>query len=470
MAVMGCALVSGCSTPATAPAAAGPELAGPGPASEPAYVVLGGGGEVVARVVTAADTCPAIRVDGASQAMRVRADAGVAPLRPGQGKPSAFPVRVCEAALPAGVHEARIGDRVLPLPPAIVQRIVVLGDTGCRIKQADKAYQDCTNAAAWPFRTVSEAAARERPDLVVHVGDYHYRESDCPVGAGCSRGPWGYGWDAWNADFFEPARGLLAAAPWVVARGNHEMCARAGQGWFRLLDPFAFDPERRCDQPDLDETANFSEPYAVPLGGNWQLIVFDSSRASRPLDLSKPADARAFARYESELDAVAALAATPGMHSLFVSHHPALGFGVAGGGKTFFGTPALLAPMRARFGAHYYPAGIDMSLHGHVHTFEAIAFSSGPPPSLVTGHGGDNLDAEVPTTLAPSYPEAPDVRFDFAVHAGGFGYLVLDRAGAGWNIRAQGIDGHEEARCTLQAGRLDCPGHGAANLAVPTER
>ena len=30
----------------------------------------------------------------------------------------------------------------------------------------------------------------------------------------------------------QPAAELLATAPWVVARGNHELCSRAGLGWF----------------------------------------------------------------------------------------------------------------------------------------------------------------------------------------------------------------------------------------------
>ncbi len=55
----------------------------------------------------------------------------------------------------------------------------------------------------------------------------------------CAGSPWGYGWDAWNADFFTPAAPLLAAAPWAAVRGNHESCARAGQGWWRFLDGHA---------------------------------------------------------------------------------------------------------------------------------------------------------------------------------------------------------------------------------------
>lgn len=44
-------------------------------------------------------------------------------------------------------------------------------------------------------------------------------------------------WEAWRADFFAPAAPLLSRAPWVPARGNHELCSRAGPGWFYFLDP-----------------------------------------------------------------------------------------------------------------------------------------------------------------------------------------------------------------------------------------
>ena len=447
-------------------ACAGPALPPPLPPAQlappaAAYVVLGSGGQASARVVLAGDACPSLLVDGQSLPMQTRSAPGVAPLRAGQAKPAEFPLRVCEAALPAGARSARIGARALPLPAVTPQRIVVLGDTGCRIKQADHAFQDCSDAAAWPFRAVAEAAAREHPDLVVHVGDYHYRENACPAGAGCTGSPWGYGWDAWDADLFVPARDLLAAAPWVAARGNHEMCSRAGQGWFRLLDTAAPDTQRLCDAPGLDRDADFSAPYAVPLGGNWQLIVFDSARASQPLDRSRAADAQAYERYARDFAAVAALAAAPGMHSIFVSHHPVLGFGPGKGGVPAFGTPALLAPMQEQIGPGYFPAGVALALHGHVHTFEAISFASAHPATLVTGHGGDLLDREVPATLAASYASAPGVQIDFVAHAAGFGYLVLDRVAQGWQIRAQGIDGTVQARCLLADGHLTCPEHGA---------
>lgn len=184
-----------------------------------AYVVLGENGARIARAVTSAAECPSLVVDGRGLAMTLRAPAGTEPQRPtrsnpSQSKPSMFDASVCEAALPPTAHTASIGGQALPLPPAVIRRIVVIGDTGCRIKLADKAFQACNDPKAYPFAQVAAAAAKWKPDLVIHVGDYLYRENPCPDGmAGCAGSVWGYGLDAWRADFLEPAAPLLRAAP-----------------------------------------------------------------------------------------------------------------------------------------------------------------------------------------------------------------------------------------------------------------
>ena len=202
-------------------------------------------GAAVARSVTSDASCPAIVVDGRRSTMTLRAAAETLPQRPTASKPelskaSVFPAAVCEAILSKGVRKAYVLGHRLPVPHRRADRILVIGDTGCRLKAADSAYQLCNRDGAWPFARIAALGAAWKPDLIVHVGDYHYRETPCPedvAHAGCQGSPWGYGWDAWNADFFAPAAPLLAAAPLVVARGNHENCNRAGQGWFRLLDP-----------------------------------------------------------------------------------------------------------------------------------------------------------------------------------------------------------------------------------------
>jgi hypothetical protein len=314
----------------------------------------------------------------------------------------------------------------------------------------------------WPFAAIAAAAARENPDLVIHVGDYHYRESACPQDQPCANSAWGYGWDAWNADFFVPARPLLQAAPWVVVRGNHEECARAGQGWFRLLDARPYDAQRSCDESHNDAEANFSDPYAVPLGSHWQLIVFDSALASKPLNLGKSADLRRLARYRENMLVVDALASAPGMHSIFVSHHPVLGFTVKAS-RIQFGNQALLDAMKLVNGSRYFPPGVEASLHGHVHSFEAINFSSGHPAALVAGHGGDNLDTELSDSIGTAYPSAEAVRIDSVAHAHSFGYLLLERGTNGWTVSARRRDGSTLTVCTLRGTHLAC-GAGVASV------
>ena len=131
----------------------------------------------------------------------------------------------------------------------------------------DQAIQNCNDPQDWPFPNVAAAAARLKPDLVIDVGDYLYRESPCPAGnSGCAGTPYGDNWPAWKADFFAPAAPLLAAAPWVFVRGNHEDCERTGRGYLRLLGPLAYAPT--C--------VGHLAPYRVKLG-DFELMVMDNA-------------------------------------------------------------------------------------------------------------------------------------------------------------------------------------------------
>jgi len=168
--------------------------------------VATGGYEV--RVITSDASCPLLKSDKGEVVMAVRAPAN-----------GAFPM-TCSAPIAAGAGQLSIAGSALPLPATAPNRILVLGDTGCRIK--GNALQACNDQAAWPFPSLAAAAAELKPDLVVHVGDYLYREEPCPAGnAGCAGSPSGDNWPSWQADFFAPAAPLLAAAPWVILRGNH---------------------------------------------------------------------------------------------------------------------------------------------------------------------------------------------------------------------------------------------------------
>ncbi|MBM5658739.1 serine/threonine protein phosphatase, partial [Burkholderia pseudomallei] len=73
-----------------------------------------------------------------------------------------------------------VASRALPLPKAEPQRVAIVADTGCRMKKADNAFQACSDATVWPFATIAASIAKLNPDLLLHVGDYHYRENACP--------------------------------------------------------------------------------------------------------------------------------------------------------------------------------------------------------------------------------------------------------------------------------------------------
>ena len=192
----------------------------------PVWVEFGDQGRILARVVanSIAD-CPVAQFDTGALAMRPRVPV------PENMKP------VCEAEVPRGAKSGSVDGQKLMLPRPDPSRVIVIGDTGCRIK--GKNVQDCNDPDKWPLQRVSIRAAADKPDLIVHVGDYYYREDQCPADLThlCGTGPAGDRWDTWNADFFAPAAKLLSAAPWAFLRGNHENCARAWKGWFYYLDP-----------------------------------------------------------------------------------------------------------------------------------------------------------------------------------------------------------------------------------------
>lgn len=429
-----------------------------------AYVVLGEDGARIVRTVTAAAACPGLLVDGQPQVMTPRAPAQTVPQRPtrsdpSQSKPSVFDAAVCEAVLPTSAHAASIAGRKLPLPPAVIRRIVVIGDTGCRIKLADQAFQACNDAKAYPFAKVAASAARWKPDLVIHVGDYLYRENACPAGmAGCAGSVWGYGLDAWRADFLTPADPLLRASAWAAVRGNHESCARAGQGWWRLLDPRPLVAGRDCDVAAHDDVGDYSDPYAIPLGDQSQLIVWDSSNAPNgPMGAADPR----FARYSDAQAKIAALAARA-PHNLLADHHPMLAFAASEGKsdkvKIHAGNPGLQSAFAAA-DPKLFPASVDLLLSGHVHVWEAVGFAGDYPAQIVAGFSGTQEDIVPLPAKAPASPEiAPGaVVAAFSSWVDGFGFMTMTRTGPGaWAAEVRDVDGKVVDTCHLDGRKLSC--------------
>jgi hypothetical protein len=335
---------------------------------------------------------------------------------------------------------------------------VVIGDTGCRVKLADKAFQACNDPRQYPFAAVAARAAAWKPDLVVHVGDYLYRENACPSDqAGCQGSPWGYGWDAWKADFFDPAAPLLMAAPLVLARGNHENCARAGQGWWRMLDAGALRAGRDCNDAKDDLVGDYAEPFVVPLGGDARVVVLDLAIAgAKPLKADDPRTAQ----FQDAYDRLAQWSSAGGF-TFMATHKPILGFtALEKGGKVDLrpGNEAIQSVF-AEGGRPLLPKGVDVLLAGHVHLWQQVSFSSDHPSQFIAGFSGTQEDiVPMPAKLPPGATPAPGAEPDaFSSWIDGFGWMTLERAGPRrWRVQVRNVAGEVVNRCEIDGRKSRC--------------
>jgi hypothetical protein len=409
-----------------------------------AWVQVVAGGAEVRAVANANGRCPTARFGPpggqiiSSVPMQRRAEAS-----------AEFPI-VCTLILPPGEKTVSVDMHGLGEPKGDIakmfrasvadpQRILVLGDTGCRIKGTF--VQACNDPSAWPFAGLAQAAAALKPDLVIHLGDYLYRESPCPTGnTGCAGSPFGDNWDSWAADFFVPAAPLLAAAPWIFVRGNHEDCSRAGAGYLRLLGPTAYDPAALC--------AEHQPPYAVNVESH-VIAVMDNASAS---DTS--VDDKAVALYRADFEALKALGnVSPELW--LVSHRPVwaaisgpLGIPI-GGNATMIAASGDLSAFQA----------ISLMLSGHIHTFEAINYTVKLPPQIVAGHGGDYLDPTPANLRGAIFQGHSGVSVKDGLSVNGFGFLLMTRDAAtkDWIIQLYDSAGTPERQCRFVARRVDCP-------------
>lgn len=384
------------------------------------WTALGPGGQAIVRVVSTAKACPALQVNAERVPLRVRA----------YPAPPDFPVLICEAALSPDAVSVTMDGRQLPLLSRAPEKIVILGDTGCRMKNT--LVQACNDPHAWPFARIARSAAAWKPDLVLHVGDYFYRDSPCPSGnTACAGNPWGDTWAAAQADFFAPAEPLLRAAPWIFVRGNHEECQRTGNAWFRLLDP------RPLPQECTDQT----EPYIVPIGER-TLFVLDTTTAH---DLR--AAPETVAHFATQLAALAEHRPV-----WLLSHKPFWAFGTRGqaqGRDVLFRTnPTLQAAVRQGL-----PDGIELVLSGHLHTTEFLTFMQGEPHQFVVGNGGALLDPPLATELVGL--DIADRTVSQAETLTGFGYVTLERGKEGWAITPRDTAGLPRP-CRFRSTGMSC--------------
>jgi calcineurin-like phosphoesterase family protein len=419
------------------------------------WVQVGPGGADEARALVSADACPII-VSFADDKAEHRTDTPMTVRAPAAG---GFPM-VCAGPMPAEADSAWIAtsrgegdarqlalqrnarsaawhprdpEHALPLRRREPERILVLGDTGCRLK--GDTVQACNDPLLWPFPTLAKAAAKLRPDLIVDVGDYLYRETPCPAGnAGCAGSPSGENdWGAWKADWFDPAAPLFAAAPVVLVRGNHEGCDRAGLTYLRTMGPYAFDPGAPC--------AGHQAPFTVPLGPMDLVVMDDADSANDVIDTEIPT-------YKAEF------AALHGPRPIWLAMHCPVWGVVSGPLGLPVGGDAMLIDALGRDGI---PPLTELLIAGHIHTFEAINYAAKVPPQIISGTGGDRLDTAPDDLKGTIFTGQSGVTVKDGLSVNGFGFLMMTKLKDRWTIDLYDSDATYERQCVFANGRVDCP-------------
>ena len=361
-----------------------------------AWVQFAADGAPHARAIVTHGACPVVTIGRRAMPMLLRAPAS-----------HAFPDVVCDRALPAHAAGARVGAVRLPAIPRAPATIALFGDTGCRLKGDE--VQACNDPAAWPFPTIARDIAAEHPDLVIHVGDYYYRETPCPATTNCTGSPHGDRAPSWYADYFAPMAPLFAAAPIVNVRGNHEDCTRSRIGWARYLSGL---PIVVCLP---------HEPVAFVAFDN--LLLGEADDATEVTEfMSNPP---VFLADEAQIEAHAAIAKR---ETWLVVHRPPMAYEA-----THERVPNI-------------DPHVDAIMSGHIHTFGAYTLP-GEAPQVLVGMGGDNLAAD---------PEVIPLNLLGGVTDRHYGYAIFARAGGGWNITVHDVDRAVHRRCRLAARVVSC--------------
>lgn len=330
---------------------------------------------------------------------------------------ASFPVTVCEAVMAEGVAYSSSNDTLnihaVSLAASLVQ---VYGDSGCEAL-------DCPGVTpSSEFQALANLGAEQSPKLILHMGDYNYRGTAGAISGSTfayDAGDGGFGgktcglqdtyysqnaknsprpdsWPNWQADFFDAAQNLLPKAPWVFARGNHELCSRAGPGWFYFMGPGSSLPgagqaQMQCpDQGDFDFPPATAEPHITMIRpymlslGSIDLWVMDTANACDTL-ATNTLTAQYRAQYEQ-------LANTANNTTWIVSHRPIWGFQESA-------EPTLNQMLQKALATSkdgQLPPNVELSLAGHMHIFESLSFlkSSARPPQIVIGNSGVSLNEQ----------------------------------------------------------------------------
>lgn len=367
--------------------------------------------------------CPNVSINNQPSKMQVRALAS-----------KQYPTLVCQILLPPSARQVTLNEQVFSINPAPLKRIVLLGDTGCKVADYENIYQFCNNPSLWPFHQISTQIASLNPDLIIHTGDYIYRESPCPKdNYGCKNTPFGHNQATWDADWFTPAAPMLHTAPFIFSRGNHETCKRAGEGWFRYLAP------RRHFNQCIENTS----PWFAR-SSSLQFAILDTA------SIKNTQKKTLVSLYSGQINEINTYSNSQSNKSTWIiSHRPFWSYGAnlpnqLGKSKT--------KTLQKAIKKNPLSASIDAIISGHIHLAQVIDFEGMRPTQIIAGNGGSDLanPAKMPNKIDGLAINIQKSRYQY-------GFIVMDKTKQNhWKISLRDVAGDELIHCTLIRKTLFC--------------
>ena len=347
------------------------------------WVTLAPHDEYLVRAFADNNQCPQVEADGVKVKVQMREQKDWR--------------SVCQWNFSRDARSATIDGTPLPLAPHTQQSvndILIIGDTGCRLDK--RIMQDCSKG--WVFAQLAETAKRSRPQIVIHLGDYFYREA-CKAGSPCTDAQIGDREKIWREELMASAKDLLEAAPWVILRGNHENCERNWRGWNQYLSVFDSDNSGCTDV----------EPHYTIRFKNLRLVVVDSAEVPDKPFIEGKTDPKFrpnknyMENRESYFDSFGKILENPsGTSTWVVTHKPFWGIRKYAEDNVDYFTPDLweayrkLEPNQSLLER----ANIAAFISGHIHTFQVLNFVKkgvmNYPPQIVVGNSGTSLDSGLP--------------------------------------------------------------------------
>lgn len=406
------------------------------------YVILGqdGAGDNVAIARTVIDTkqtCPTISSKQSKTPIAMVT----------RDNPNHFSVVVCEALVEFDQqYQLNFADKPVALPKAksAIKHVQVFGDTGCKTQTEPGGSGCAIGSPAEPFKSLADDGAKHKVDLVLHMGDYNYRgtsgktsftqkvsgklvqDVQWPYDAGdglsqadrCGQESTPYYaqaannsnnpdiWRNWHDDLFRSAKTLMAKAPWIATRGNHELCSRAGAGYFYFLDAgsnlLSGKPQLSCPAPQVDK---------LPLDNTLQIpsykVSFDQLDVV-VIDSANACDAYADTPYEGIYKQVFAdVNRLVDSQSWLVTHRPIWGVesydpskstlcDASGKGPQLSCINQMMQQAIKQQPSKMLPEQLSLIWTGHMHQFQSVSFGDARPANIVVGSSGVELSQSLP--------------------------------------------------------------------------